>query len=126
MPLVRLNKATLWENTSIDAGEEWMPEIFKNLEKADIVLCLISSSFIASDFCYTKELAHALEAHTKGSKKVIPIRIKEVNWDKLDIAKIQGLPSQQWMSDIADSKAWTEVSKGIEAVIDGLKGAGVS
>lgn len=68
MPLVRLNKATLWDNTSIDAGEEWDRAIFENLDKADIVLCLISSSFIASDFCYTDELSTALEPTNKELK----------------------------------------------------------
>lgn len=121
MPLVRLNKATLWDDTCIDAGEEWNTKIFDNLNKADIVLCLISSSFIASDFCFEKELAQAIEAHKNGIKKVIPIRIKEVNWDNMDIAKIQGLPSDKWMSDISDNKSWTEISKGIEKVIESIK-----
>lgn len=121
MPLVRLNKATLWDDTSIDAGEEWRAKIFENLDKADIVLCLISSSFIASEFCYTEELAHALAVHDKGTKTVIPIRVQEVNWDKLKIAKIQGLPANKWMSDITDNKSWTEISKGIEEAIDRIK-----
>ncbi|MGD1893121.1 MAG: toll/interleukin-1 receptor domain-containing protein [Cyclobacteriaceae bacterium] len=117
MPLVRLNKASVWDDTSIDAGEEWREEIFSNLNKADVVLCLISSGFIASDFCYTKELKHALEAHNNGVKTVIPIRIREVNWSELPISEIQGLPGK-WMSKIDDDKSWTEVSKGIEKAIN--------
>lgn len=121
MPLVRLNKATLWEDTSIDAGEEWEEEIFDNLDKADIVLCLISRGFIASDFCYGKELATALAAHQKKEKIVIPIRIKQVNWDDLPIAKIQGLPSD-WLNDVDNYMAWTEISQGIEAAINKVMG----
>lgn len=122
IPLVRLNKATLWDDRSIDGGDEWREEIFENLEKADIVLCLISSGFVASDFCMTEELNQALEAHDKGTKKVIPVRIKEVNWDNLEVAKIQGFPSE-WMTDIEDNKSWTEVSKGVEKVINKMKRA---
>ena len=48
MPLIRLNKATLWEDSLINPGDEWESTIFENLEKADIVLCLISSSFVGS------------------------------------------------------------------------------
>lgn len=121
MPLVRLNKANLWDQSSIDAGDEWQSEINSNLEKADIVLCLISSDFVASKFCYDKELKRALEADKAGSKKVIPIKIREVNWDRLPIAELQGLPRQKWMRELGDSEAWTEVSKGIETVIDEIK-----
>ena len=91
-PLKRSGKASLWDDSSIDIGSEWYEEIFNNLEKADIVLCLLSSNFVASEFCSLKELEYALAAHEKGEKIIIPIRIKEVDWDDLPIAGIQGLP----------------------------------
>lgn len=121
MSLVRLNKATFWDNTFIDAGAEWEKEIFENLEKADIVLCLISSGFINSNFCYAHEMTKALVAHQAGQKAVIPIRIRQVNWDQLEIAKILGLPAKRWMKNPDDDEAWTEISKGIEAAIDEWK-----
>ncbi len=121
MPLVRLNKATLWHDGTIDAGGEWEQEIFDNLAKAQIVLCLISADFIASDFCYTQELKQALAAHHNGTQTVIPIRIKEALWDNLDIAKLQGLPANRWMRDIEDDEIWTEIAKGIEVAINKLK-----
>lgn len=121
IPLVRLNKATLWEDTYIDAGEDWRAEIFENLAKADIVLCLISSSFIASDFCYTQEMTQALSAHREGNKTVIPIRIKEVNWGQLEIATLKSLPADKWLSELTDNRSWTEISKGIEKAIEKIK-----
>lgn len=121
MPLKRLNKAKLWDNSSINPGEEREVEIFEQLAKADIVLCLISSSYIASDFCDSKEMGQALKAHDLGKKVVIPIKIKEVNWDGMQIAQIQPLPRDKWMNDLGDSASWTEISKGVEAVIEALK-----
>ena len=121
MPLKRLNKAKLWDNSCINPGDEWDTEIFEQLAKADIVLCLISSSYIASDFCDSKEMGQALKAHDLGKKTVIPIKIKQVNWDSMPIAQIQGLPRKTWMNDLGDSASWTEISKGVEAVIEALK-----
>ncbi|MCB0631878.1 MAG: TIR domain-containing protein, partial [Lewinella sp.] len=122
MPLVRLNKATLWDKTCIDAGKEWMQEIYDNLDKADIVLCLVSSSFIASDFCYGEELGRAMAAHKAKKKVVIPIKAREANWDNLEIATLQELPRNNWLQGVDDDKSWVEIAKGIEAAIDGLKG----
>ena len=122
MPLVRLNKATIWEDGCIDAGEEWEKAILDNLKKADIVLCLISSDFIVSDFCYTKEMEEALKARKLGEKTVIPIRIRRCNWSKLPIGKIQGLP-KRWLKAVKNDAAWTEISKGIEKAIHQIQEA---
>lgn len=121
MPLKRLNKAKLWDNSCINPGDEIGTEIFDQLAKADIVLCLISSSYIASDFCDSKEMGQALKAHDLGKKTVIPIKIKQVNWDSMPIAQIQGLPRNTWMNNLGDSASWTEISKGVEAVIEAVK-----
>lgn len=121
MPLIRLNKAKVWDDSCIIPGEVWDTEVYENLEKADIVLCLMSSHFIASEFCYSDALSKALKAHEQGHKKVLPIKIKEVNWDQLPIAQLQALPRTNWMKDIKDDASWTEISKGVEEVIENLK-----
>ena len=48
-----------WSDRRIDAGQEWKREIDDNLERAEIILLLISSDFIASDYCYEKEMMRA-------------------------------------------------------------------
>ncbi len=86
-----------------------------------MVLCLVSSDFIASDFCYTEELAAAMAAHAKGEKTVVPIRIRQCDWDDLPLAKIQG-KSAQWIGSAADKDAaWTEVAKSLKPAIDQAK-----
>ncbi len=35
----------VWHDRKIGAGQEWQGKIDDNLEKADIVLCLVSASF---------------------------------------------------------------------------------
>jgi internalin A len=122
-PLVRLEKLRLWDDHAIDAGTAWEEKIFRELNEADLVLCLVSSDFIASEFCYTKELAAAMDSHTKGEKTVVPIRIRECHWEDLPLAKIQGTPSR-WIGGL-DSKArdaaWTEVAKNLGPAIAAAK-----
>ena len=52
-----------WSDRAITGGQEWARQIDSNLEAADIVLLLVSADFIASDYCYDKEMARALEKH---------------------------------------------------------------
>jgi hypothetical protein len=49
-----------WYDRDIRAGDEWSREIDEHLTTADIILLLISADFLASDYCYSIELAHAL------------------------------------------------------------------
>jgi hypothetical protein len=43
---------TDWHDRNIDAGDEWAKEIDHNLTSADIILLLVSASFIASRYCW--------------------------------------------------------------------------
>ena len=66
--LQRQNLLETWHDRKIEAGAEWKQKIDDNLERADIILLLVSADFIASDYCYEKELTRALARifHKKG------------------------------------------------------------
>ena len=78
-PLKREGVLDDWQDREIAAGAEWAVEIVKNLDAADIILLLISADFIASDFCWSKEMARALERHTQGTARVIPVIVQPVD-----------------------------------------------
>jgi len=120
MSLVRLKKARIWHDRDIEAGAEWEQEIFENLDRADIVLCLISSSFIASEFCYEKELKSALKAHDANEKLVIPLRIRKCSGKNLPISKLEGVP-KNWLKGVNDDSGWTEIAERIESKIESLQ-----
>ena len=44
-----------WHDRMIGAGEEWRGQLDRNLEEAQVILLLISPSFLASDYCYDIE-----------------------------------------------------------------------
>src|SRR5262245_14882000 len=69
-----------WYDRQIDAGDEWKDEIEANLNSADIILLLVSVDFIASEFCWGKELTRALERHNAGEARVIPVILRPVDW----------------------------------------------
>ena len=69
-----------WHDRQIGAGEEWKGQIDRNLESAQVVLLLISPSFLASDYCYDIEMKRAIERHDHGEAKVVPIILRPVDW----------------------------------------------
>lgn len=69
-----------WHFRKIGAGEEWEGAINKHLATADIVLLLISASFLASAYCYDVEMKRALRRHEAGKARVIPIILRGVDW----------------------------------------------
>src|SRR5262249_33791208 len=81
-----------WHDRRITAGDEWRSQIDAHLESADIILLLVSASFLASDYCYDIEMKRALEHCNAGAARVIPIILRPVDWHGGPYAKLQALP----------------------------------
>lgn len=108
-----------WYDGEISAGTEWEPEIVKQLDSADIILLLISSSFMNSDYCYGKELKQAIERHNRKEAQVIPIILSPVYWQVPPLDKLQALP--KGAKPITGS-AWHSVDEAFVNVVNGIRG----
>jgi internalin A len=112
-----------WHDRKIEAGKEWKQKIDDNLERADIILLLVSADFIASDYCYEKELKRALERHEKGEARVVPVIVRDVNWRSASFARLQALPKDGRAVTLWEDRdsAWRNVSEGIERVVEEIR-----
>jgi hypothetical protein len=81
-----------WSDIKLVAGEEWDKSIKRELEEANIILFLVSSDFIASDYCYDVEVKNALVRHEKREAVVIPVIIRPCLWQGAPFAKFQATP----------------------------------
>ena len=109
-----------WHDRNIEAGDDWKTAIDENLERAEIILLLVSADFIFSDYCWEKEMSRALERHKAGEATVIPIIIRDANWKSAPFAAFQALPKDAkavtlWPNE---DSAWKSVSEGIERVVN--------
>jgi internalin A len=107
-----------WHDRKIEAGDDWKVKIDENLERAGMILLLISPDFIASDYCYEIEMKRALERQRQGEARVIPVILRDTNWKSAPFAKLQALPKDgkaitTWANK---DSAWRNVSEGIEHV----------
>ncbi|WP_422445426.1 toll/interleukin-1 receptor domain-containing protein [Endozoicomonas sp. ALB091] len=121
--LKRNNVISSWDDRQLIPGQEWKSEIFAKLESADLILLMVSPDFIASDFCYEKEMTRAVERHNSGSAVVIPIILRDCHWGDTPFAKLQALPKDVKPISTWDNidAAWVNVIEGIKASIEDLK-----
>lgn len=82
-----------WHDRRIEAGQQIDHVISHNLEQADIILLLVSSYFIASDYCYDVEVKRALERHAKAEAVVIPVILHPSDWRQLPFGKLLATPT---------------------------------
>jgi internalin A len=108
-----------WHDRRIIAGEEWKDKIDENLERADIILLLVSADFIASNYCWDIEMTRSLERHDAGEARVIAVIIRDVNWHSAPFARLQALPKDGRAVTLWPDKdtAWRNVSEGIERAV---------
>ena len=73
---------------------------------------------MASPYCNDKELSRALERHSAGEARVIPVTLRLVDWDNTDLARLQAMPDNakpvtNWSNR---DEAFLSISRGIREV----------
>ena len=81
-----------WHDRRIGAGVGLHDEIARNLEAAQVILLLISPDFLASDYCYEREMTRALERHEKGEAVIIPVIVRPCDWEHSPFAGLRASP----------------------------------
>lgn len=90
--LIRDKTIELWHDRHLLAGEEFTPEIMRQLCGSDIILLLVSSRFLSSDYCRNNELPLAMKLHNKGDATVIPILVSHCDWEATALYHLNALP----------------------------------
>jgi hypothetical protein len=117
-PLKRLGLIEVWHDRQILAGDEWDKKISSHLEKADIVLLLVSIDFINSEYCYDIELEQALDQHESKKSRVIPVILRPCMWNYASFAKLQALPKDARAVSLSPNldEALTSIAEGVRLV----------
>jgi hypothetical protein len=118
MPLQRQSFITVWADTEIKAGQEWEKEIKQHLDKAKIILLLVSPDFIASDYCSSVEMEHTMERHKAKEVLVIPIILRYADWQSTPFGNLQALPL-----DGKPIMAWEDRDAAFLSVTTGIRTA---
>ena len=115
-----------WYDRDIPPGDEWDRKIDERIRSADIILLIVSPSFLASEYIREKELKIALQRHEAGAARVIPVILEKCLWKKRavfqGVKKLQALPknAKAVRSWVPQRNGWYDVAEKLEAIIEDL------
>lgn len=106
-----------WHDRRIDAGAHLDESISTELETADVVLCLVSADFLASNYCYTREMTRALERRSEGTCAVFPVIVKPCDWKNSPLGELLALPKDGLpvVKHAYEDDAWLQVVEAVRA-----------
>lgn len=119
-PLVRDGLVDVWSDRAVEAGSDWERDIQYELAAADVVILLVTPDFVASAYCFEKELPEALRRNAEDGVRILPVHVKSVDLVNLPFGRFQGLPTElrpitAWRD--AD-EAWLQVARGVRAAAE--------
>lgn len=116
--LQRVGIIEAWHDRRLTAGVPIDDSISARLEEADIILLLVSPDFLASDYCYDREMARALERHGEGTARVIPVILRPCDWHAAPFGKLLAVPR-----DGKPITRWPDADEAFLDVVNGIKAA---
>jgi hypothetical protein len=121
-PMRRERLIEIWSDLEIVPGTEWDATIAAQLERASIVVLLITPRFIQSDYAWGREMHRALERHEAGEARVVPVIVRPVDWQHSPLAKLQAVPKNAkpittWRPQ---DLGWLDVATGIRRTVEDL------
>ena len=114
-----------WVDRRMTAGTDFNAEIEAELRASQIVLLMISSDFIASEYC-RKEMTVALEMHRQADARVVPVILRPCDWRFGELEALLALPR-----DAKPVTHWPalddglfNVALGVRALVEGIRQGG--
>lgn len=102
-----------WHTDHISPGAVVQQEIDQQFEQADIILPLLSADFMANDNCY----ALLQKAKTQTQKPVVPIILRDVDWQSV-VGNLKILPPDGTPVSHDKDSTITRVAKGLREIIN--------
>lgn len=126
-PLADTDEIDLWSDHEIKPGAVWDDEIRLRLAQSEIILLLVSDDFFASDYIRRVELHTALDLHTSGDTRLLPVIARHCGWADLPaLSRLQVLPpggrpvlSKEWDSP---DEPYLKIYEGVKGAVRELRG----
>jgi hypothetical protein len=121
--LERQGAISSWHDREIAAGADLDRETSQQLLDAEIILLLVSADFLASDYIWSKELKVALDRHSKGSARVVPIILRPCDWAAAPFHHLVALPrdGKPVSTQSSQDEGFAEIAKSIRQLAISLR-----
>ncbi len=119
-PLVRQGLVDSWDDTRIEAGEDWADEIRSALDRTRAAVLLLSADFMASDYIAKHELPAILDAARSDGAVVLPVNVSPCILGELGAIQAVNPPSRP-LIDLRTGdreRVWMDVVESITAALN--------
>jgi hypothetical protein len=121
--LRRAGLLTTWNFRKILPGENLDVEISAALKRADIVVLLVSSSFLDSEYSWNIEMRAAIDRHDRGEARIVPVIVRSCLWGNAPFSRLNALPKDakpiaSWANV---DEAWTSVAQGVQDIVQDVR-----
>jgi TIR domain len=114
----------VWHDRQMLAGDIVDVSISRYLEEADLIIALVSPEYLASTYCYERELAVALERQSRGQARLVCVILRPCDWKSSPLSKglvtpRDGKPVETWTST---DEAFLDVTSSLRAIVGSATG----
>jgi len=108
-----------WHDRRINPGEDLAASIDAQIDRADVILLLVSASFLSSHYCYSIEMNRALERHGNNECSVVPVILRACDWSHTPLGQLLAIPTDgkpitSWANP---DEAYTDVVRQIRKLL---------
>jgi len=114
--LKRQKLIDVWDDRQVLIGEKWDEKIKQKLTNSDIVIFLISSDFLASEYINEIEIKETISRHKASEVYLAPIFLRPCDFESSILSSFQGVPR-----DAKFITTWDCIDSAFLSVVQELK-----
>ncbi len=120
--LRRSGAVKIWTFRKLLPGDHLDVGIDQALDEAHLIVMLVSSSFLNSDYVWNVEMKAAVKRHDAGVARLIPVVVRPCDWSDAPFGRLNALPTDAKAVTDWDNqdRAWLSVARGIRRVIEDM------
>ena len=114
--------AGVWHDRMIDPGDPWDDNIQGELANADVIIFLVSTPALATDYINNREIPNALERRKTGQTVVVPVILEKCLFESSALSPLNALPGKdKTLTDFNPrSNGWSIIADGLATVFQNL------
>lgn len=117
----------IWDDGELIPGQQWNQQILTHLREAEMVLLLISSDFLASDYIRRTEIEEAVQRFEAAKSSILLIILRSCYWQKkrfgrIECGELEAMPKGERNQLIPMAK-WSDPDEAFTTVVEGIKRA---
>ncbi|MFE7759799.1 toll/interleukin-1 receptor domain-containing protein [Streptomyces sp. NPDC057438] len=115
-----------FDDQDIPPGAAWEATLFDKLDRADIIVLLLSSHYVSSDYCMDVELPRAMRRWQAGECRLFPVNVAPFDLTlRSPLRQLQWIPSGKSVTEYgtAAAREWRKVTQELRKMTESMGGA---